>query len=785
MIYWSPRLTGTIFQSGSYPINGYGELQLKLFETYQYPSTLQGKSYLIYTKTGSATFQPTYSTGDSGGGASFVYLQTGSQYQLLSVAGGGGSAGLSQNLAYWPKYGKDLFAEYVGSNSETNASNLLVAQFYLNYENYTGTQDTTIFGQAGQNNVGGIGGVGNIGSESTNGGSGMPLLTSSVNTNLSSAGGQGNSIKIGFGESWESLYYVTGTTMFLVSAGGGGRGYGGGGGGSCKFYLFTGPQKELVEAFIEENNLTQSTGDCGGGAGGGNYSFNGSQYTQKDGFNYGDGYTLPYCKSGKPGLVKITVYGNNLPSFSITPDVNQSFQAYYQAKGLTIGNDGVAMFSNKISVGKANPEKTLDVLGDVRAIGNITIPNYQNIFKSNNFDPTLYSILSNNFNYSNQDNEVSLNYSLAALSLNIGYVENALSGLVSALTYAFGTYNENGDIADVPAWLKNWLINFLPVTSSALSNYISCQLTSTNPSRDYYLQQGVLLPFGEWSIKSLLTNLPSVFSRGIYGAYIEDGKYYVFTNSTYTENLAANAISYITNSIISTENVKLLNEYNSPSGTYKFNIVKRIYDGVLGTLGTFTEDLVMYTNYAESLTNDILPYDPNSIWVDYPAPPWYSYLDTRTLYNPSSELNNPNANYWANHVFYDFFNFYTGDFSRGTFIGTLRPNYYRFAEHNRLLEEEIKMRLAENPNYLTEGYDPVKEYNYMKTFRAVVSKSTVYNTTTNIKSNGKIVTQTSGSSTISKLGNSIGGATIPTSTAVQQQNVGKIATVDNSKRVVP
>jgi len=787
-IQWSPQLYGTIFQSGSYPINGYGEILLKEFEVYWYPNTLTGKSYLVYTKTGASTFQPTYSTGDSGGGASFVYLQTGSQYQLLTVAGGGGSAGVSENLTYWPTDGA-LFAEYLGANSETNSQNDLVVKYYFNYYNFTGTQDTSIFGQAGQNNVGGLGGVGNIGSQNTNGGSGMPLLTSNVNSNLSCVGGQGHYAKIGFGDSWESLYFQTGTTMFVVSAGGGGRGYGGGGGGSCKFYLFTGNQTAMVEYFNDKNNLTSSTGDCGGGGGGGNYSINGNLFTSKDGFNYGDGYVLPYCKSGKPGLVKITVYGNNLPSFSISSEQNVAFSSLYQTKGLTVGNDGTTTVSNKLSIGKANPETTLDVKGDVKAIGNITIPNYQNIFKSQNFDPTLFEILKNNFNYSTQEDTVSLNYSLAALSLNVGYVENALSGLASALTYAFGTYDENGNISDVPAWLKNWLINFLPVTSSSLSNYISCQLTSTNPSRDYYLQQGILLPWGEWSIKAIMAVGPSIFSRGIQGAYVEDGKYYIFSNSYYGANFASNAIQYIVNSVVSTQNVKLLNEYNSPSGTYKFNIVRRIYEAVVANLGTFTEDLVMYPNYAEDWRTDILPYDPNSIYVDYPVgpPPWFNYLDSRTLYNPSSELNNPNETYWSNHVFYDFFNFYTGDFSRGYFIGTARPNYYRFAEENKKQELEIKMKLAENPNYIKEtlemNYEQV--YNYMINFRATASKSVAYNNTTNIKSNGKITTNTSGSSVIPKLGNSTSGSTIPTSTAVQQQNVGKSTTVDLTKRIVP
>jgi len=779
-IQWSANLTGTIYQSGSYPINGYGELCLKYYEIFWYPNSLAGKSYIIYTNTGLNTFQPTYSTGDSGGGASFVYLQTGSSYQLLSVAGGGGGAGVSNNQTYFPLE-SDLFAEYLGANSQTSAQNDLASAYYFNWFNWTGTNLTSIFGQGGQNNIGGAGGTSNTGTINLGGGSGMPLLTSSVTTNLSCVGGTGSYIKIGFGDSWETLYTMTGTTMFLTSAGGGGRGFGGGGGGATQFYIFTGPLLDMVEYYQQNNNYTKCTGDCGGGGGGGNYSFNGTGFIQTNGFNYGDGYEAPYCLAGSPGLVKITVYGLDLPSFSISPETNSNFPSLYQTKGLTVGKDGSLAVSNRVAIGKANAETMLDVLGDTRTIGNITIPNYQNIFKSQEFDPILNQILENNFNYSTSQETVSLNYSLASLSLNIGYVENALSGLVTALTYAFGTYDENGDISDVPAWLKNWIINFLPVSSASLTNYITSQLTSSNPTRQYYLSQGILLPFGEFTVKLLLSTNPSVFSRNIFGAYIENGNFYIFTNSYYSGNLANAAKEYVVNSVIATDNLKLLNEYNSPTGSYKFNITSyanAVYPYILNNFGTVTQDLVMYTNYYYPWSTDVLPYDPNSFYVNT--------VDALLLYNPSSELSNPNANYWANHVFYDFFQYYTGDYSGGYFIGGLRPLIPRFAEHNKAINDEIKMKLDQNPDYLKEVViDSEKVMKYVMNFRATAVKSAVYNNTTNVKSSAAIKTTKGTTSVLGKMGTSISGSTIPTSTATQQAAFGTPSTVDNTKRVVP
>ena len=120
----------------------------------------------------------------------------------------------------------------------------------------------------------------------------------------------------------------------------------------------------------------------------------------------------------------------------------------------------------------------------------------------------------------------------------MGYIQNALSGLSSMLTYAFGTYDENGELVDTPTWLKNWISNFLPVSSTSLLNYNTAQLTSANPSRDYYLQQGILLPFGEWAYKFYLNIIPQViFSYNWVGVYVEAGKYYIYTDTTHYGNL--------------------------------------------------------------------------------------------------------------------------------------------------------------------------------------------------------------------------------------------------------
>ena len=782
-IKWTSGLTGTIFMTGAYPVNGYGQLFLKNYELI-YGNT-GVNTYIVYTNTGLYTYTPTYSTGDSGGGASFVYVQTGSQYQLLSVAGGGGAAGISQNMYYIQplnSFQGAFYAEYLGANSETSATNNLVTGFFLSQNPYysTGTSNSLIFGQAGSNNTGGRGGTGTTGTYSfINGGNGMPLLTSSVNGNISCSGGRGSYVRVNYGPAITTLFSVTGTTMFVVSGGGGGRGFGGGGGGASAFYIYTGTLTDLGPLY-DSGSYQNCTGDSGGGGGGGNYSINGSSYTAKVGFNTGS-YELPYARPGDSGIIKITTYGYSMPSFTISPTGNNNL-SQYQTQGLTVSKDGSVTISNKMSIGKANPEATLDIAGDVNAIGNVIIPNYQNIFKSTTFNKDLYNILQNNFNYNPEQENVSLNYSLAAISLELGYIQNALSGLSTMLTYAFGTYDEYGNLSDTPNWLKNWIANFLPVSSTSLLNYNTAQLTSANPSRDYYLNEGTLLPFGEWAYKFYLTLTPQViFSYEWVGVYVENNKYYIYTDKYHYGNLTNVAYNYVTNSVFSTQNTNLLFEYNNPTGAYQFNILGGAYTGVQEAFNTTTIDLVMYTNYYDPYSTEILPYyDPTSIYVSG---------NNDNLYNPSSEMTSTGPSFWSNHVFYDFKNFYTGNFSSGYFIGNLRPNLAPFALHNQLLFEKTQERLKDDATYkmgLQAFMDSLndKVTSYMYNFRAAASSATNRNITSQPVIKVPVVTTKAGTVSVSKITTSTSGqATLNSNISTNLQQVGTVQTsADQTKR---
>jgi hypothetical protein len=660
-------LTGTIFATGPYPYGGYTNMFLQAEQITIWGAT--GNSYIVVPVTGADSIPFVNNTGAAGGGASFVYMYTGSTYQLCNVAGGGGANSQVYGRPYAPNY----FLLGVGGNSSSTAIDTSVQKLIMPYS-VSSTIPSNVFGAGATGTQTGAPGTYNTGASSGNsyGGSAMPLTTSSVSSNVSATGG-------------DCLYknveiittYLGSETPFVtediplsirlnpnilivttLSGGGGGRGYAGGGGGG----LYVSPDSIVYYS---------SSGYAGGGGGGSNYSYNG--ITLDDGFQQGN-YKANIVQSGEPGYVRIQAFGFINPAFTVSSSGTTPTLLINQTPGFSMLEDGTSFFSKNVAIGKTNPEFLLDVEGDISTIGNIQISNFQNIFKSTSFDPVLYDIINNNFNYSNQEQTVSLNYSLASLSMNIGYLENALSGLGTMLGFAFGTYDDNGEIVDLPYWLKQWMSNYYPLSSSGLQNYVTSRQTSSTPSRSYYLQQERLLPFGLWVYYYCSYVAPGLLygATPAIGIYIEDNKYYAYqstgTASPYgNKNLQEAVINYMLNSVYATDNPYLLQQYNDPTGPYQFNIVKQAYTPIVQEYQLGVQNLVIYTQYtgADLSVQDIFyNYDPNSDYVN--AGTFLSEPDI--VYNPPSQ-----PRYWYNFAFYDFGEVYTGTYADGVFVNDIRP----------------------------------------------------------------------------------------------------------------
>ena len=222
----------------------------------------------------------------------------------------------------------------------------------------------------------------------------------------------------------------------------------------------------------------------------------------------------------------------------------------------------------------------------------------------------------------------------------------------------------------------------MPLTTSSLNNYISARDYSLNPSRAYYLQQGTLLPFGEWCYNYIINVNPSLLYDAIpkLGIYIEDNKYYVFSSMGSTNLsffITPLADYYVRNSVFQTNNVNLLFEYNNASGTYQFNILYDTFNQVRTSYNIGVTNLIMY-NYLWDIPWNISGptlyyYDPENSYV---KPDNYNTYKLN-IYHPE---NNPS--YWVRNTFYDFNQFYTGTYSSGTFIGNARP--YNFTLNNML-----------------------------------------------------------------------------------------------------
>jgi hypothetical protein len=654
--------TGTIIATGPYPV--YGDLDLYINQNQCAANSAGGYgatgfSYVVRASTGGLDNLPAESlTGTNGGGASFVYISTGSQYMLCNVAGGGGA---NAQVDCYTSFNSN-FKLGVGGASTTTAPTSTV-RYYIE-GTYLGTVDATICGGGATGTSPGSSGAANTGSNSysANGGVAMGTLVSSVTSNLAATGGGGRYKNF---DNYMTDYYTQGKTIannpnllgiFSIAGGGGGRGYAGGGGGGLDVYT------------TDPLYINYWFGSAGGGGGGSNYAMNGGTILA-DGFQQGN-FTANTVQSTKPGYVRIEVYGYINPSFTVS-STGASVTRVAQTPGLSLLSDGNTFFSNKVGIGKTTPEYMLDVEGDISTIGNIQISNFQNIFKNPTFDPDLYNIIQNNFNYSSSESTVSLNYALASLSLNIGYVENAVSGLGNMLGFAFGTYNENGELTDIPYWLKQWMSNYYTSSSSGLTNYVLTRKTSSTPSREYYLQTEVLLPFGKWMYYYLTYSSPSLLfgSNPLIGMYIENNNYYVFQRPGSNE-LGYFANSYMTSSVYVTENPYLLQQYNDPSGAYQYNIMGTSYKSIQDYFQIGVQDLVIYTQYAPFFpTGGVAPilyqYNPLADYVKFIN----SFGRVFSAYAPQAE-----PNYWEKYAFYDFGQIYTGTYSSGTFLNGLRPN---------------------------------------------------------------------------------------------------------------
>ena len=86
--------TETVVATGPFPPNGSGTYVNMIYNS--------SGTYIIATTTGPSGLINSIgpSTGGYGGGASYIYHQTGSQYRLLSCAGGGGASSVSNGFGF-------------------------------------------------------------------------------------------------------------------------------------------------------------------------------------------------------------------------------------------------------------------------------------------------------------------------------------------------------------------------------------------------------------------------------------------------------------------------------------------------------------------------------------------------------------------------------------------------------------------------------------------------------------------------------------------------------------
>ena len=693
-------------------------------------------------------------------------MQTGSSYELVACAGGGGSSSVVNGLSLSTtnnmvnQTGSNIFTMFAGSNSNTggNQDTSAVVSTICSWipSNSISVGESFVFPEGGSGNTGGNSGNLSVPTGATgvfgypgvlpaqSGESGMSVIVSDLTSDVSCKGGKGavyirdvfpQYVMLDGSGNLDDIYYQTSiwdpnnpsyvgynfppTPLGLptvVSGGGGGNGFGAGGGGGI---IFT-TSSSGYNADFPVNIFDSSTGYSAGGGGGGNWINLGLASTGSvaiDGVFTGS-YQTGTCQYGCPGRVLITTYGYTSQSLAMCP-TGSTEQNIDQTSGISVLENGNVNVSGSLCVGGNNPVATLDVKGTVNITGNITIPNYQNIFKSQSFDPALFEILNNDFDYSPDQPTVSLNYSLAALNLELGYVQNALSGLGTLIGYSQGSYDEEGNMIDTPYWLKQWLANYYPLNTSSLSNYTTAREFSLNPSREYYLSRGEILPFGEWAYNYVINVYPKLLDNQYgdnIGFYVQDDKYYVFANGqenfsvdaplfATSQTIALIANYYILNSVVQTGNVNLLFEYNNPTGAYKFNILSDVFNVINSRYNIGVSNLVMYNYFNAGVYSSLAGAYPSVLGYYDPTHPLVNPVTLTTgnyvvesptagslltgypgdsiLYDPYDPLPVPvggdtgNGSYWIKTSWYDFNNGLSGSqyYNTGYFIGTAVPCY--------------------------------------------------------------------------------------------------------------
>jgi hypothetical protein len=670
-----------------------------------------GNSYIMQYLNGSSTgmnYYPSPSPILGGGGASYVYFGTGlnpSKYNLLALAGGGGGSPSSFSFYDgYPGYNENVTTRVLclAGNSETDAQNINLTSTYQQGFSVTGTTDPvlsqTIFGRGGSSTFPGTGGLtyyhipngfnndipanpfpstipGNIAgsvNSKTGGSTSIPLTISNLTKNVCSTGGDGAYLYWGIGSAG-IIYWGVGLG---VTAGGGGNGFCGGGGGGMN-YIYTGPNALYIgdphyyTQFVVSGGgggsnfvlLSSTTGAFTGGFTGaftGTTDTNGSLYT-----------TGSYSYPDYNGYIKITEIGYVYPSLSISPSGTKITETNIQNNGITIKDEGTSLFTD------------IEITNIVKVGTSVKLPNYQNIFLQQDYDPTLYNILNNDFNYSSASQETDLNYSLAALNLELGYTQNALSGLVNMLGFAFGTYDSDGNLFDTPYWLKQYLANYFPTITSCVTNYTNSRYYSNNPTLQHNIDNGIILSFGEWVYNFVTTSQQNFLVYSSLGFYIENNKIYVFgkpvidpppNNSNTLTVLAFFANLYIINCVATLNNLSVISEINNPTGPYKYNVLPQTYEYMSTGYNIGIPNLVVYANYSTGYISGgpdpeiIYSYDPNSEYLvqinatDAGGSP-YNWPNCYQLYNPPS-----NTGFWYQTTFYDLLHYYTGTYTDGFFI---------------------------------------------------------------------------------------------------------------------
>lgn len=651
LVNWnnSGQFTGTIFMTGSIINHGTYYLDENLYE---------GKYSFFTISTG--TYIKNVDNNNCGGGASFVYVKTNGtgDYQLYNVGGGGGGAPNLKGIGVRTNY---MYFNGGDSNSDSSTDSFL----YELLPGFGQIPGRTIkypiqnsLANGGGSNIGGTGGTGTSGEPQVigfeyppvlKGESTMPLVLSNVTSNVSCSGGDGLYLRVAayhsnIGVGTEPIQY----SLSNICGGGGGRGFGGGGGGGVYYSSYTAfGSGQSIERIL----LNYQTGSAVGGGGGGNYSANG--YTYTIGYETG-AYVGNEALRNTPGLIKVVCKGMINPAVTVSSSpmiVNE------QTKGVSILEDGTSMFNTNVSIGKTNPECPLDVEGTSKFSGDIFIPNYQNIFKKSTFDSELFTLFQNNYNYSVNQPSVNLNYSLAGLSLEIGYLQNAISGLAQLLAIDRGTFDDSGNLTDVPQFIKVWLRNYFPETTSSLTNYTTALKTSLYPSLDYSYENRLFIPYGEFSYINNTQIDPTYFSMGIVGYYIENNKYYSFIPvGQNTGFMPFDIYNYFYYYLLSPYNdnttIQTFKDLNNPTGKYKANIPIQLYQNFSTVRGvTFDLDLIWYRNYQYgSGPQDTVPYIDNANGNS-------NHIFNFT-YTPSL----------LQRTFYNITEYYTGTYSSGTFV---------------------------------------------------------------------------------------------------------------------